>query len=358
MKLIRLAVRQISSSLSRNRAMSVLLCTGLFISILTLIYAYGNIVPSKIMETVTGPSYRTVEVVFEEPLPLREDYLVCCDEYGIQDVCLKHITDQYIPEKNCNLTLCAFRDNNKGNEICFRPLFEPEQLTENNIIISSDCDTDESTDEITLDGFTYPIARKIAFMDERVAYIPLGLFQENMVTVDAIGYTFESFDSLDRLAEINATLHACFPTGTIVNPVSRFEGLEPKDIKAICLIAIMFAVCMFTFGILLRHMAQENLPDYIVYGFCGAKRGQIARIIFLHNLFLVCASLAAALILHTAAYPVFDRWINFSSGISYRLSDYLTISCIVLGTTILFQVPFLKRYVSHTLIEMKSRYFR
>ena len=58
--------------------------------------------PQKIRETITFPDYRTVKVVFSEPVTLKESQLHLMDDYDPQDV---YIESQSLRCKSCDAFL-------------------------------------------------------------------------------------------------------------------------------------------------------------------------------------------------------------------------------------------------------------
>lgn len=340
MKTILLTIKQLPNFIARNALVFSIYFAGVFFAALIVIYAYGNIVPTKYMETVTAPSYRTIAVHFPDPISPDEEHLHALDEYQIQDAFVSHVTDMYIPGDDGYVILRAFRDNNRGNEIVFCELFQEDELTGNRIIVS----VSHKGDTIAFAGIDYDIVKKVSFLRSDLAFIPIQTFLENQISVNAISYVFAGFPSMGELAAVNQELIARFPGATIVNPPDRFEGLLKQDIYAIQLICVIFLFCVLFFLILMQYMVRQNAPEYTVYGLVGARRLHVWVVILLQNLlFFFCAFLLAAS-LHMACYSFFDIWLNFTPGVTYTLREYLLLFGILIVITVIAQLPFIWRF--------------
>lgn len=354
MKLLSLAGNQLRNFVTSNVTVFCVYMVGIFFSVLIVIYAYGNTVPAKFLETITWPSLRTVEVVFPESVPFQEQDLAVMDEYGIQDTYVQHVTDVYLPFYDSFLILKTFRENNRGGDIVFCPLFDEAGLQGDKVIVSSE----HKGDTVTLDGQLYSIERKVNFLGGDVAFLPLKAFKEKGISVDAIGYVFEDFSFLDKPSVIQAALQKEFPGGSIVFPKSRLKGLSPQDVNAILSIMVIFAICVIFFLILLQYIIRERSPELVVYGLVGAGRRHVFLLLMLQNLFIFLVAFLAALFVHQVFYPFIDQRLNFGGGIMYHAQDYLLLFGMVMGVAAVAQCPFIWRYTSKTLTEMKARVCR
>ena len=107
-KLISIAVQQFWGYLKKKPMLVLFFFFGITLSVMILIYCYGNLMPQKIRETITYPEYRTVKVVFSEPVTLEEAQLHLMDDYDPQDVYVEHVTDKYLNLYDANLVMRSY----------------------------------------------------------------------------------------------------------------------------------------------------------------------------------------------------------------------------------------------------------
>ena len=346
-KLISIAVQQFWGYLKKKPMLVLFFFFGITLSVMILIYCYGNLMPQKIRETITYPEYRTVKVVFSEPVTLEEAQLHLMDDYDPQDVYVEHVTDKYLNLYDANLVMRSYLYNNRGEEITFCPLFSNDELAEDKIILSPAYDGET----ITLDNHTYEIAKKVSFLSDQICFIPIRLFFQNDLRVDAISYVFPDFSFLKDIATINQRLLEEFPNGTTVNPEDRLAGLEPQQIQAIIRIGVIFLICLIFFLLIYRTMILENNHERAIYGLVGASQGQLLQVILWQTVFLFSAAFFVALLIHLVGYGFFNQWLNFAKGISYSFEEYAVLYLFVIFCALFVQTVNLLSFSRKTLKE-------
>lgn len=355
MKMIWLSVAQLKNFVSKNVFVFSLFFGGILFSILIFIYSFGNLTPSKFWGTVTDPSYRTMNIYFTETLEMNEEFLYYLDEFGIEDVYVDYFDDDYdIYTSDVGLSVRALRNNDNEKSIVFTPLFEDAQLKEDKTIVSSSY----KGDSVDIDGNAYEIAKKVSFMDNTLAFIPIKSFISNQLGVDAIYYVFDDFHSNAEYAEIANIIGEHFPDSEIHPPVNLLEGIEPEDRLAAFTITIIFVIAMCVFLILFNYLVKENHPDYVIYGVVGASKKKIFLSIFFQNMVIFLLSFIVALFIHKGLYAIFDQWLNFYRGITYSFRDYLLIFTMTFFVTTIIEIPFIFKFTSKTLMQMKTQYYK
>lgn len=176
MKLCKIAVFSILELMKKGKLVFSLLFSSSFLCVLFVIYAYGNLLPTKIITAANSPYTRSVTVRFSEKRPLTDEALTYLDAYLITDVIVESATDRLVPFLETNVTLASFRENNEsGEQADGDRIFTDQELKEDGVIVS----IDHPGRTIDLNGKAFPILRKSNTIDASIAFVPINSVIEN-----------------------------------------------------------------------------------------------------------------------------------------------------------------------------------
>lgn len=348
MKFIWLSVTQLKSFATKNKLIFFLFFFGMVFASLIFIYAYGNMVPSKYWLSVESPAIRTFTVWLDSERALSPEDLAVLDDYEIQDI----KSAKVLPYEE--MELMALRHNNAEMDMVFTELFEPEDLEGNNAITSRSY----KEDVFTISGNDYKVVKKVSFMSAGAVFIPIKAFIENEVEASYIEFTLKEVPNIIKQAEMKGILEKHFEGAGIETPLGWLDGLSSQDQQAVIIIAGIYFVSMMVFFVLLKHLIAENSQEYITYAVVGASKKKVFAVILLQNIMFFLLAFTIAYVLHMVLYNVlFDAWLNFFEGLKYTAADYLLVFSITFLLTCVSLIPFIWRFTSKTINEMKSVYY-